>query len=84
MRTHAPGCIVAPGRHGPFLTPHAPSRALDAMRHGHRCTSSRLGASPVESETHKVGARQPAFACISLHKLRRCPPRMPAGGIRFL
>jgi len=28
----------------------------------------------VESETQKVGARQPAFACISLQKLKRCPP----------
>eukprot|EP00962_Isochrysis_galbana_P029459 scaffold9419_cov120-Isochrysis_galbana.AAC.2 len=44
-------------------------------------SSPRLGASPVESETHKVGARQPAFACISLHKLRRCPPGCRRGGL---
>eukprot|EP00962_Isochrysis_galbana_P003865 scaffold1084_cov114-Isochrysis_galbana.AAC.5 len=61
-----------------------PTTTTSAWVHEQFVNVHLLGASPVESETHKVGARQPAFACISLHKLRRCPPRMPAGGTRFL
>eukprot|EP00962_Isochrysis_galbana_P045230 scaffold17737_cov156-Isochrysis_galbana.AAC.1 len=45
----------------------------------HFYSSSRLGASPVESETQKVGARQPAFACISSPSTHRCDRKSTCG-----